>query len=1046
MNQGRTFTCTSRWTLPKAIAPRTMAYRVFHIAERRGPHLVLRHRPGGSGTTGRPRWPWRRPGASACPCGPGRDPQYRCCAEGARHGDADQHRDGAQPLDGELVKRELHRRSARGKGQVLAEIDPRPYQVQLAQAQGALDENQARLDNAQADLERYQKLRERAADHHAAGRRPGSAGQQVEGAIQSSEAQVERARSSSCQLRRIVAPIDGRLGLRQVDAGNMVRSGDQNGIVVITQMRPISVIFTVPETDLPPVLEAMRANRRLAVEAWDRADDPQARDRHAADRRQPDRHRDRHDQAARDVRERRRDAVPEPVRQHPPALSHARDATVIPAAAVQRASFGDVRLRRQARRQGDDPQGHARRRPRASASPSPKGVAPGERVVLEGVDALQEGAEVEIVGTGRHRPPSTDDPARPAQRGSPAPASGQRPPGQGPAMNISRPFILRPVATALLMAALLLSGILAYRLLPVSALPQVDYPTIRILTFYPGASPEVMTSAVTAPLERQFGQMPGLDQMSSTSSGGASVITLRFSLDKALEVAEQEVQAAINAASNLLPNDLPQPPVYNKVNPADTPVLTLAVTSPTMPLPAGPRPGRHARRAEAVAAARRRPGQHRRRPAAGRAHPGQPAGAGRARPEPADAARGHRRRQRQPAEGQLRRPRALVHARRQRSAALARGLSRPDRRLPRRRAAAALATSPRSSTAPRTRRLVGVGQRPAGGAGQRPAPARRQRHRGRRPHQGAAAAAHRQPAVDADGRRPQRPHRDHPRVGDRRPARAGVRRRRSSSLVTFVFLRNIPATIIPSVVVPLSLVGTFGVMYLAGFSINNLTLMALTIATGFVVDDAIVMVENIARYLEEGATPMQAALKGAAQIGFTLVSLTDLAHRGADPAAVHGRRRRPAVPRVRHHAGGVDPDLAGRVADADADDVRAPAQGRARRTSTAGLYRLTGRFFDGIDRVVRPPARGGRCAISRSTLLVAVAHAGADGVALHHRAEGLLPGAGHRRDPGDHRGAAVGVVRGDGRAAAAPRRGPSSRSRTSRACLRSSASTARTRR
>src|SRR4029079_5717388 len=149
---------------------------------------------------------------------------------------------------------------------------------------------------------------------------------------------------------------------------------------------------------------------------------------------------------------------------------------------------------------------------------------------------------------------------------------------------ISRPFIERPVATALLMAALLLSGAFAYRLLPVSALPQVDYPTIRVLTFYPGASPEVMTSAVTAPLERQFGQMPGLDQMSSTSSGGASVITLRCSLDKAIEVAEQEVQAAINAASNLLPNDLPQPPVYNKVNPADNPVLTLAITSPSVTL------------------------------------------------------------------------------------------------------------------------------------------------------------------------------------------------------------------------------------------------------------------------------------------------------------------------------------------------------------------------------------------------------------------------------------------------------------------------------
>ena len=255
-------------------------------------------------------------------------------------------------------------------------------------------------------------------------------------------------------------------------------------------------------------------------------------------------------------------------------------------------------------------------------------------------------------------------------------APRRHPARQRAAMNISRPFILRPVATTLLMGALLLSGALAYRLLPVSALPQVDYPTIRILTFYPGASPEVMTSAVTAPLERQFGQMPGLDQMSSTSSGGASVITLRFALDKPIEVAEQEVQAAINAASNLLPNDLPQPPVYNKVNPADTPVLTLAITSPTMPLPDVLRPGRYARRAEVVAAARRRPRQPRRRSASRRPHPGQSSGAGRAQPEPAEPAQCDLGRQRQPAEGQLRRPRALVHARRQRSAAVGRRVSR----------------------------------------------------------------------------------------------------------------------------------------------------------------------------------------------------------------------------------------------------------------------------------------------------------------------------------------------------------------------------------
>ena len=152
-------------------------------------------------------------------------------------------------------------------------------------------------------------------------------------------------------------------------------------------------------------------------------------------------------------------------------------------------------------------------------------------------------------------------------------------------MNPSRPFILRPVATSLFMAAILLAGIIAYRVLPISALPQVDYPTIQVVTLYPGASPDVITSSITAPLERQFGQMPGLNQMSSTSSGGASVITLQFSLSLNLDVAEQEVQAAINAGSSFLPTDLPMPPIYSKVNPADAPIMTLAITSKTLPLP-----------------------------------------------------------------------------------------------------------------------------------------------------------------------------------------------------------------------------------------------------------------------------------------------------------------------------------------------------------------------------------------------------------------------------------------------------------------------------
>jgi len=212
------------------------------------------------------------------------------------------------------------------------------------------------------------------------------------------------------------------------------------------------------------------------------------------------------------------------------------------------------------------------------------------------------------------------------RRGQAAPQRGR--------MNPSRLFILRPVATSLLMVAILLAGAIAYRLLPLSALPEVDYPTIQVVTFYPGASPDVATSSITAPLERQFGQMPGLKQMSSTSSGGASVITLQFSLDLTLDVAEQEVQAAINAASNFLPADLPAPPVYSKVNPADAPILTLGITSKTMPLAAGAEPRRHASRAEDLAASRRWPGDALRGPAPGRSSPGQSPRARFERPEP----------------------------------------------------------------------------------------------------------------------------------------------------------------------------------------------------------------------------------------------------------------------------------------------------------------------------------------------------------------------------------------------------------------------------
>jgi multidrug efflux pump len=439
-------------------------------------------------------------------------------------------------------------------------------------------------------------------------------------------------------------------------------------------------------------------------------------------------------------------------------------------------------------------------------------------------------------------------------------------------VNISRPFIERPVATALLMAAVLISGLLAYGLLPVSALPQVDYPTIRVLTFYPGASPEVMTSGVTAPLERQFGQMPGLDQMSSTSSGGASVITLRFALEKPLDVAEQEVQAAINAANTLLPNDLPQPPVYNKVNPADTPVLTLAVTSKTVPLPqvhdlvdtrvaqklsqlpgvglvsiaGGQRPAVRIQ-ANPQALAAHNLNLESLREVVSAANVNQPKGNfdGPERSFMLDA------------NDQLRSPAAykdLIVAYRDGAPLRLSDVAEVVDGSENRRLAAWANELPAV--------LVNVQRQP-----------------------GANVIA----VVD-------RVHELLPTLTASLPStlkvdvisnrtetiRASVRDVQHELifavalvvLVTFLFLRNIPATIVPSVVVPLSLIGTFGVMYLAGFSVNNLTLMALTIATGFVVDDAIVMMENIARHIEDGEPPFRAALIGSKEIGFTLISLT----------------------------------------------------------------------------------------------------------------------------------------------------------------------------
>ncbi|SPK73375.1 multidrug transport protein (RND family) [Cupriavidus taiwanensis] len=439
-------------------------------------------------------------------------------------------------------------------------------------------------------------------------------------------------------------------------------------------------------------------------------------------------------------------------------------------------------------------------------------------------------------------------------------------------MNPSRLFIERPVATALLMLAILLSGLVAYRLLPLSALPEVDYPTIQVTTLYPGASPDVMTSSVTAPLERQFGQMPGLKQMSSSSSGGASVITLQFELTLPLDVAEQEVQAAINAGSNLLPSDLPMPPVYSKVNPADAPIMTIAMTSDTMPLPklqdmVDTRVAQKISQIQGVGLVTISGGQ---RPAVRiQANPAALASLGMSIDDLRTAIGasnvngakgsfdGPQRASTIDANDQLR------SADEYRQIILGYKNGAPIRITD----VAEIVDGPENS-------------RLAAWANDQPA---------------IVLNIQRQPGANVievvDRIKALLPQLQHALpasvhvqlLTDRTTTiRASVEDVQFELLlaialvvlVIFLFLRNIPATIIPGVAVPLSLVGTFGVMYLAGFSINNLTLMALTIATGFVVDDAIVMIENIMRYIEKGDSPMQAALKGSSQIGFTIISLT----------------------------------------------------------------------------------------------------------------------------------------------------------------------------
>ena len=439
-------------------------------------------------------------------------------------------------------------------------------------------------------------------------------------------------------------------------------------------------------------------------------------------------------------------------------------------------------------------------------------------------------------------------------------------------MSPSRQFILRPVATTLLMAAILLVGIVAYRFLPISALPEVEYPTIQVQTFYPGASPEVMTSSVTSPLEVQFGQMPGLNQMFSTSSAGASVITLQFSLDLSLDIAEQEVQAAINAAGNLLPSDLPAPPIYAKVNPADAPILTLALTSKTLPLTqvedlANTRLAQKISQQPGVGLVSISGGQvpavrvqfnplalaayglniDDLRTTLGNANVNTPKGNFNG---PAQASTINANDQITEASQYLNVVIAYRNGAPVRLKDVATVVSGPE-------------NTQLAAWANRTPALILNIQRQPGANVIQVV----NNIKALLPQLQATLPSAIKVAVLTD------------RTTTIRASVSDVEFELGLAvalvvLVIFLFLRNLPATIIPSLSVPLSLVGTLSIMYLLGFSLDNLSLMALTISTGFVVDDAIVMIENIARFVEAGESPLQAALKGSEQIGFTIISLT----------------------------------------------------------------------------------------------------------------------------------------------------------------------------
>lgn len=615
---------------------------------------------------------------------------------------------------------------------------------------------------------------------------------------------------------------------------------------MITQTHPIDLVFTLPESDIATVVQAQKAGKPLVVEAWDRTNSKKLSEGTLLSLD------NQIDATTGTIKVKARfnnqdDALfPNQFVNARMLVDTEQNAVVIPTAALQMGNEGhfvwvlnsENKVSKHLVTPGiQDSQKVVIR----------AGISAGDRVVTDGIDRLTEGAKVEVVEAQSATTPEEKATSREYAKKEHAPDAGVTPEQHRRPV---APFIMRPVATTLLMVAILLAGIIGYRALPVSALPEVDYPTIQVVTLYPGASPDVMTSAVTAPLERQFGQMSGLKQMSSQSSGGASVITLQFQLTLPLDVAEQEVQAAINAATNLLPSDLPNPPVYSKVNPADPPIMTLAVTSTAMPMTqvedmVETRVAQKISQISGVGLVTLSGGQ---RPAVRVKLNAQ-----------AIAALG-------------------LTSETVRTAITGANVNSAKGSLDGPSRAVTLSANDQMQSAEEYRQLIIAYQN---GAPIRLGDVATVEQGAENSWLGAWANkeqaivmnVQRQPGANiistADSIRQMLPQLTEslPKsvkvtvLSDRTTnIRASVNDTQFELMmaialvvmIIYLFLRNIPATIIPGFAVPLSLIGTFAVMVFLDFSINNLTLMALTIATGFVVDDAIVVIENISRYIEKG--------------------------------------------------------------------------------------------------------------------------------------------------------------------------------------------------